>query len=45
MFRHAYSYELEHERVLKLADKAFILKKLFQKDFETFKEKIKEEMK
>ncbi|MCU4138908.1 MAG: hypothetical protein MW689_000697 [Thermodesulfobacteria bacterium] len=45
VFRHAYSYELEHERVLKLADKASILKKLFQKDFETFKEKIKEEMK
>ena len=29
VFRHAYSYELEHERVLKLADKASILKKLF----------------
>ena len=45
VFRHTYNYELEPERVLKLAEKASILKELFQKDFEIFKEKIKEEMK
>ena len=41
LFRHAYSYKLEGERILKLAGKSLKLKELFEKDFELFKDKLK----
>ncbi len=37
VFRHAYSYELDAERVIKMAEKSIKLKDGFLKDFETFK--------
>ncbi len=37
LFRHAYSYELDPEKVLKLAKKMTNLKMLFLKDWEKFK--------
>ncbi|MCP4264231.1 MAG: hypothetical protein GY777_01415 [Candidatus Brocadiaceae bacterium] len=40
VFRHAYSYKLDAERVIKLSEKTALLIALFQKDFEGFKKKI-----
>ena len=37
VFRHAYGYELDAERVVKLAEKSLKLKEIFLKDFESFK--------
>ncbi|GBD96437.1 MAG TPA: hypothetical protein ENG83_09335 [Nitrospirae bacterium] len=37
VFRHAYSYELDAERVIKMAEKSIKLKDGFLKDFKTFK--------
>lgn len=42
VFRHAYSYGLDPERILKLAEKSLMLKETFGKDLELFKEKIRE---
>lgn len=39
-FRHAYSYKLDAERIIKLSEKTASLIAPFQKDFEAFKEKI-----
>lgn len=41
VFRHAYSYVLEAERVIKLAQKSEILKEIFFKDFNEFKDKLR----
>ncbi len=41
LFRHAYSYELDGERVLKLVEKMDILKDLFKRDFDKFVRKLK----
>lgn len=41
VFRHAYNYELDGERILKLAEKTAKLKETFQKDYERFKETVK----
>ncbi|MCS7279940.1 MAG: hypothetical protein NZ530_07810 [Thermodesulfobacteriaceae bacterium] len=40
LFRHAYSYELDSERVLKLAQKVYHLKPFFMRDFKEFLKKI-----
>ena len=40
LFRHAYSYELEAERVIRLAEKSIRLKDTFCKDFEGFKDRL-----
>ncbi len=40
VFRHAYSYKFDAERVIKLSEKTASLIAPFQKDFEAFKEKI-----
>ena len=40
VFRHAYSYKLDAERVTKLSEKTESLIAHFKKDFEKFKEKI-----
>lgn len=42
VFRHAYGYELDAERVIKLAEKSIKLKQPFSKDFEDFKDKLRE---
>lgn len=41
IFRHAYGYELDAERVIKLAEKSIKLKQTFSKDFEDFKDKLR----
>ncbi|HJO63411.1 MAG TPA: hypothetical protein QF571_11400 [Desulfobacterales bacterium] len=41
VFRHAYSYVLEAERVIKLAEKSEILKEVFLKDFNDFKNNLR----
>lgn len=41
VFRHAYSYGLDVERIIKLAEKSMRLKKTFSKDFEDFKNKLR----
>lgn len=41
LFRHAYGYELEAERVIRLAEKSEMLKKTFERDFELFKGSLK----
>lgn len=41
IFRHAYSYTIDSERLMKLAEKSFDLKEVFTKDFNGFKEKLK----
>ncbi len=40
VFRHAYTYELDAERVLKLSEKSVNLQGIFSKDFEIFKDRI-----
>lgn len=45
VFRHAYSYGLDGERVIKLAEKTAKLKNSFQKDYFEFKEVIKSSIK
>lgn len=40
VFRHAYSYKLDAERVIKLSQKTVSLIAPFEKDFEKFKKKI-----
>jgi hypothetical protein len=40
VFRHAYSYELDAERVLRLSEKVVLLKDIFNKNYASFKEKI-----
>jgi len=40
VFRHAYSYKLDAERVIKLSQKTASLIVSFEKDFEKFKKKI-----
>lgn len=37
VFKHTYGYELDAERVLRLAEKSLKLTEVFSKDFETFK--------
>lgn len=41
VFRHAYGYELDAERVNKLAEKAIRLKQTFLKDYDDFKDKLR----
>ncbi|MEW6618217.1 MAG: hypothetical protein AB1422_02510 [bacterium] len=36
LFRHAYGYELEAERIIRVTEKAMTLKKIFEMDFELF---------
>ena len=40
VFRHAYSYELDPEKVIQLAEKALKLEEAFRRDIEAFKEKL-----
>lgn len=40
VFRHAYSYALDNERLIMLAEKTLKLKELFQIDFDGFKNKL-----
>jgi hypothetical protein len=40
IFRHAYTYELDAERIIRLSEKAEKLGDIFAKDFEKFKEEI-----
>ena len=40
VFRHAYSYELDAERVLRISEKAVLLKDIFDKNYASFREKI-----
>lgn len=40
VFRHAYSYKLDAERVVKLSEKTESLIALFEKDFEKFRKKV-----
>jgi len=40
VFRHAYSYELDVERVLRLSEKAVLLRDIFDKNYASFKENI-----
>jgi hypothetical protein len=39
VFRHAYSYELDAEKVIRVAEKSTKLKEIFSEDFETFKKR------
>jgi hypothetical protein len=41
LFRHAYSYELTGDRLIKLAEKSMTLKEIFREDFENFNTKLK----
>ena len=41
-FGHAYSYDLDSERVIKLAEKSLILKDLFLRDLANFVNQIKD---
>ncbi len=41
LFRHAYSYELEADRLIRLAQKSIRLKESFSNDLEGFKAKLK----
>jgi len=43
VFRHAYSYELDAERIVGLAGKSMRLKHSFAKDFEDFRDKLRAE--
>lgn len=43
VFRHAYSYGLDAERIIKLAEKSVRLEETFSKDFEDFKNKLRAE--
>lgn len=40
VFRHAYSYKLDAERIIKIAEKSLKLKNIFIEDFEKFKGKL-----
>ncbi|MFQ5454993.1 MAG: hypothetical protein ACE5EA_02170 [Nitrospirota bacterium] len=40
LFRHAYGYELESERIIKLAEKSMKLRETFKRDFEIFTAKL-----
>lgn len=40
VFRHAYTYELDAERIIRLSEKAEKLRDIFSKDLEIFKKKI-----
>ena len=42
VFRHAYSYQLDTEKVIKLAEKAVSLKEQFLKDLSNFLNQLKE---
>jgi uncharacterized protein YutE (UPF0331/DUF86 family) len=44
LFRHAYGYELEAERVIRLAEKAINLKESFSKDFRKFIQNLKKQV-
>ncbi|HAP32173.1 MAG TPA: hypothetical protein DCQ14_03860 [Firmicutes bacterium] len=41
VFRHAYSYQLDAERIVRLADKSVRLKQIFSGDFEDFTGKLR----
>jgi hypothetical protein len=41
VFRHAYSYELDAERVLKLSEKTIHLRDVFETEYELFRRRIK----
>lgn len=41
LFRHAYGYELDSDRVIKLVEKSLKLKGTFEKDYEVFRGKLK----
>lgn len=41
LFRHAYSYGIDGERIIKLSEKSIGLKEVFKKDFEGFMAKLK----
>lgn len=43
VFRHAYSYGLDAERIIKLAEKSVRLEETFSKGFEDFKNKLRAE--
>ena len=43
VFRHAYSYDLDPERIVKLTEKSINLKVTFSRDFEAFKFKVRED--
>ena len=45
VFRHSYTYELDAERIIKLAEKSVRLKEIFSKDFKGFVDKLKENLK
>ena len=44
VFRHAYAYELDAERIIKLSAKSIKLKGLFLKNITAFKNKLKHDM-
>jgi len=44
IFRHAYSYALDAERVIKLGEKSIRLKETFEKDYAGFKDELKSDI-